>query len=620
MNWKATAVLGALLAVALGAYLLRGPGTGPDAGQGGGPQKNRLFPDILSDRVAKVEILRKGETATVIDRGTDAVGEYWRLAPPVDKPAEYSVVQPMLMGLDRFVSTGGMEPGRPETAPAVTGLDDPRLTVTFTGPQEVKGTIRFGKQPPTNSTAVFFQKAGDPKIYLAGQEVFDVFDKSAVAIRQKQLVRYAPHQVVKIDVAKKFTRVRQGQPTTTEIERSTMERLSEGVERGWWLTSPHREKLEELKVQRLVMDLASLPIEDWRPAGDLQEQGLAEPDEKVSLWLFGSDKPVVVRFGAFSDLKRKRFAHVEGSGEVARVDSARVGKLPLERKHFRLDTVFPFTRESVKSLRVEAPGVGKLEIVRKDSKNAETGVAAYSWEVTQPPGLRVDRDRVDSFVGTVIATRIADFLGDQDFKVAKLDPAELTLRVENLNGRTETLHFTDKFMRREGVQEVFEVEPGEMTKIMKRLELNFMHREIFNIPRDSITGFTFESRADLVYYKTRFDPPSGKWFFEKPDEVKGKEPNPQLVIGILNVMNYVQAEELITRDPAQAAQYKLEERTAPATLTVHHAAGNAVFYISADQSDKPLRPIYYARLEGGPVVFQLTASFVESLRQLQKKQ
>jgi hypothetical protein len=623
MNWKTTGVLATLLGVAMAAYLLRhhpgDPGEGRGGADGVGPRKNRLFPDILSERVAKIDILRKGETVTTIDRATDTVGDYWRLAPPIDKPAEPPVVQQMLASLDRFVTTGGMDPGGPETAAGVTGLDDPRLVVTYHGPAGAKGTVRFGKSPLTNTAAVFFQKVGDPKIYLAAQEVFDALDKTAIGIRQKLLARYAPHQAVKVAVEKRFDRIRQGQPRTVEIETSVMERVMEGPDRGWWLTSPYRERVDDLKVQRLVFDLSALAIEDWRPAGDLREQGLEAPDEKVSIWLFGQETPVVVRLGALTGVN-KRFAHVEGSGEVARVDARIVEKLPLQRSHFRMDVVFPFSRETVKRLTVDARGVGKVILERREKKNPETGLVTSDWEVIEPAGIRVDKDRLETFAGVPLSLRIADFLGAQDPKTARLDPAAVTVKIETYSDQTHVIHLTDQFMRREGLNEVFEVQPAEMAQVLRRLDLNFLNKEIFNVPRDSIRGFTFESRAGLVYYSAHFDGKAGKWFFDRPDELRGKEPDPNLMTAILNVMNYVQAEELLSRDPAKSAELKLEERTAPSTLTVVHDGGKAVFYISADQSDKPTRPLYYARMEGSSVVFQIPGVFIESLRRLQKKE
>jgi hypothetical protein len=51
-------------------------------------------------------------------------------------------------------------------------------------------------------------------------------------------------------------------------------------------------------------------------------------------------------------------------------------------------------------------------------------------------------------------------------------------------------------------------------------------------------------------------------------------------------------------------------------LTVLHDGVKTVFYISKDQSDKPTNPIYYARMEGSSVVFQISSPFVEGLKKL----
>ncbi|HLF93999.1 MAG TPA: DUF4340 domain-containing protein [Planctomycetota bacterium] len=611
MNWKVTAVFGALLVVALAVYFFQAPGPGDPTD---GPQSNKLFPDFLADRVGRIDLLRKGETVTSLERATDTVGDYWRLAPPIDKPVDLAQAREMVSGVDRFVKTGGLEPGKPETAPEVTGLLDPRLIVTFHGPDR-KETVRFGGQPPTNSTAVFFQKDGDPKVYLAGQEVYAAYDKSALALRQRQLVRYNPHKVVRVELEKKFERGRKGQPASIEYERSTLERL-EGADLGWWLIKPHRERLDDLKVMRLVTDLAAFPIDDWRPAGNLNAQGFAQPSDKVSLWLHGSDKPYTVLFGDDTDSKRKRFAHVEGSGEVARIDLRRYDQLPLQRNHFRPDIVFPFSRDSVKTFALESRGLGKIVIHRRETKDPQTQLPTVMWDLVEPANLKIERERIEGFVASIVGLRILDFLGAQDFKTAKLDPADVTLTLGTRDGKTHVCHFTGEFMRREGVEEVFAIQP-EMVTIMRRLELNFLHREIFNVPRASISEFTFDAKSQVIYYGAKFDAPSGKWSYSKPPALAGKEPNGNVLGGVLNIMNYVQAVEFIARDPASTAEHRLEEQTAPATLTVLHEGGKAVFYISADKSDKVGRSIYFARLEGSPVIFQISSVFVEGLKKLQ---
>jgi len=625
MNWKGTAALGGLLGIALGIYFLHSPSAGPTGGPAGAHRQTKLFPELLADRLERIEILRKGETATTIDRATDSVGGYWRIAPPVDKPAEIAVLQPMLVNLDRFVNSGGLEPGAPGTDAALTGLDDPRLVVTFLGPLGQKGCVRFGKQTPTNTSAIFFQKEGDPKIYLATQEVFDAYDKPATAIRQKQLARYAPHQAVKVEFAQKIVRVRQGPPATNtvEIEVSTLERLQEGIARGWWLTSPHREKIDDLSVMNLVTELSSFPILDSRPAGNIKGQGLEEPEEKVSIWLYGREAPVVIRFGDLAEGRLKRYVHVEGSGEVARVDESKHSMLFQHgRNGFRVRTIFPFGRDSVKSFGIEVRGQGKISIERRESRNAQTDLVTSSWELIEPRPLKVDRDKLEQFVGAIVALKIDEFLGDQDLKSSRLDPGELTLSIVTRDGKSHVCHFTDQFMCREGSSEVFAVERN-MVGIMKNMELNFMHPEIFNVPRESLAEFTFESRPGTllqpIYYTMRFTPISGKWHYLKPDSAKDHEPVGDLLSGVTAVMNYIQAESFISRDPAAAAKHKLDEQNAPARLTVRTQDGKSVvFYISEDKSDKPTRPIYYARMDPSPVVFQVSSLFVESLRMLGK--
>jgi uncharacterized protein DUF4340 len=620
MNWKVTVVLGALLAAALGVYFFKRPGGEHE----NGPQGKKLFPDLIPSRLSKIEILRKGETATTLDRATDSVGEYWRLAPPIDKPADPSVLQQMLYSVDKFVNAGGMDPGRPETAPAITGLDDPRLVVTITGPAGQKETLRFGNAPPTNTSAVFFQKQGDPKIYLAAQEVLEAFDKTAIQIRQKMLTRFDPQRVVKVEIENKFERIRQGQPRTVEFERSMFERL-EGADRGWWMTQPHREKLEDLKVLQLVADLSVLAIEDWRPAGDLKAQGFAEPAQKISLWPHGSEKPVTVLLGDETDLSRKRFAHVEGSGEVARIDVKKDKFLLLKRNNFRPDIVFPFGRDAVKTFHLEARGLGKVVIERRESKKDESGLVTATWELLEPKDLKIDKDKLEGLVGSVLAIKILPdgFLGPQDLKMARLDVPDVSLSLETRDGRKHVCHFsvtsTDGYMRREGMDEVFAVAP-ELVKIMQRLELNFRHREVFNITRDSLREFTFEAKTGGalggIYYTARFDAAAGKWKFVKPPRLEAKEPNANLLGGVLAIMNYVQADAFIGRDPATLAAHKLDEQTAPARLTVVHQGGRAVFYISENLSDKPTRPIYYARMSDSPTVFQLSGVFVTGLKDL----
>src|SRR5258706_2942164 len=178
-NWRLTAVFGGLFAIFAGVYFFSSPPATT-------PMKeldNRVLSELTAERVTKIEVDRKS-AALAFERTTDSVGEYWRIAGPTSHAAEPALVQQMLFGLDRFVKTGGLDPGKPETSPEATGLADPRLTVTFSsaGRREV---LRFGKPPASNTTVVFYQHEGDPKFYVVGVDTFEAFNKPQFEYRAK---------------------------------------------------------------------------------------------------------------------------------------------------------------------------------------------------------------------------------------------------------------------------------------------------------------------------------------------------------------------------------------------------------------------------------------------------
>ena len=623
MSWKGTAVLAGILGILGGIYLLTDPARG-----GGGGEEVRLLPGFTAERLVRLQVARKGEPAYALERATDALGAHWRIR-PADHPADPDAVQKMIWALDRFRRTGGLEPGRPETAPSLTGLSDPRLVLRVELP-DASAVFRFGQSPPTHTAAVFFEKEGDPKIYLIDLDTFQAFDKPASALRERRLVRYAPFQVVRLDLERRFLVVRQkDRPAVVEYERSTFERIEQGAERGWFLTRPYREKVDDLKVQRLITDLAGLEVAEFRAAGGEADGGFAEPEVRYTLVLNGHARPVVVEVGAPAEDRRKRYVRVAGAAEVALVESRRCDDLAAERKHLRIDAIYPFTKDAVKTFDLEAPGQGRLRIERRLVKKEGTPFETPVWEVVEPRGVKIDPERVEPFVADVLHPhqRIQDFLGAQDFKLAGLEPPAATLRIETQDGKIHVTHFglrTEGYMRREGVDEVFQVRPEYVRRLLL-LELNVLHEEMFNVPREKLREFAFEARAGAllrpVYYRLRREESSGRWIFTDPANA-GKEADEDRVRELLAAMNYIRAEAFVGRGPEAAAKYGLGGPSAPATLTIRWEGGppeGRVLWVSEDQSDKPTHPVYYARFQDSPVVFRISSLFVESLRRIPVK-
>jgi hypothetical protein len=626
MNWKTTAALAVVLAVALGIYVLSGPGPGPLP-----PEQVKVLASIPIDRLERIEIARRGEAAFVLERGMDAVGDHWRVAGAA-RPVDPALVQQMIYGIDRFRRTGGIDPKSPEASSAVTGLDQPRVAVTFFAAGGARETIRLGKQPPTNSGAVFFQRDGETGVYLADLQTFEAYDKSMSALRLKQLARFAPHQVVGVTLRRKFLVARGKDPKAPEVdvEESVCEKSTEGPERGWHLVKPWKERLDDGRVNRLVAELAALPVEEFRAAGEPKADGLDVPEIEVLLRLHGGSVPIAVKFGATIDGGRRRLAVPPGlEGEVAVVSEAKVENFPTQRKHLRSDAIFPFGKEELVRLEVDGGAKGRVVLERREEKKPGAAVAKVTWEVVEPAGLKFDRDLVEPWISVLVQQPVTDFLGPQeDLKSMRLDPPDVTLRAELKDGRKSGYAFGSPaesagYLRKEGVAELFAVRP-ELLRSLLRLELAFLHEEIFNVPREKIRAYAFEYRqpASTVSYRLELDPSGRRWTFTDPER-KGKEADADAALDAVAVMNYIRAEEraFAGKDEETAAKYALNELTAPATLRVWVEGERepAVFFISDNRAEKATRFLYWARKSDGKLVFKIDSAFVENLKKVPEK-
>jgi hypothetical protein len=622
-SWKLTAAFGVVLVVLTAVYFLANPTvTTPIA-----KLDEHVLTALPAEQVTKIEVSRKDGGSLTFEKATDTVGEYWRIAEQAGHAAEPAMVQQLLFALDRYVRTGSLDPGKPETAPDLTGLADPRLTVIYSAGPARREVLRFGKQPPTNTTAVFFQHEGDPKIYLVGVETYDAFVKPALQYRSKILVRFAPHRINKIEMSYKFLRPQgKDKPVTVEYENSVLERYEEGAERGWYLVSPHKERLYDHSVAQLITRLADLQATDYQPANDLKEKGLTEPEVKVALYGAGDAKPVEIHFGAPAERGRKRWVWSPGTAEVALYDSNYYDELPLQRSTLRVRVIFPFSSELVKHLEIEVKDLGKVVLDRKEEKKEGETLSTWKWTVVQPDNLKVESERLEAFVNAVVGQEITGFLGSQDFKLAGLEPAPVKVTVVTKEGKEHVCGFSSSdshgFLRKEGVNEIFEVSPS-LVRMLRRLELNFVSMEMFNIPRESIRSISFKAgvNAELqpVYYKLKRD--GEKWLFEDTAN-KGATPNPDKLDGLLTQLNYIKAEALIGRDSKTIEDNLLDERTAPAVLKLGYVIGTGAaakegemeLYISTDKSNKATQSVFYARLKDNLAVFQINSGLVLSLQ------
>jgi hypothetical protein len=490
-----------------------------------------------------------------------------------------------------------------------------------------RDTLRFGKAPPTNSTAVFFQKDGDPRVFLADASVVVPFDKKEGQLRERRLLRYAPHAVTRFVLRHAFTVARGKDPKAveTEIEESVVERVVGGAERGWFLVKPHREKLDDQRVQRLVTELASMPVSEYRPAGDPKAQGLEPPRVEVELQPAGGGPAVVARFGSLTEDNRRRVVQVTGVPDWALVEERRFEDLPTQRKHLRSDIIFPFTTEQVKTFAIRAPGAGRLLIERHETKKDADPLPSVRWELAEPKGVRINREKLEPFVGSFLYQRVIDFLGPmEDLKPLRLDPPDVEVEVELKDGRKHLFRFgatsNAAYLKRDGLEEIFAVQP-DLVRLLRRVELSLLHEEIYNVPITALREFTFEARVpgvlEPVYYTLRKTSGGKGWEFSDPKNAK-TAPSAAWAQELAVMMNYIKADEgvFMGRDEETVARLGLGDGQAPARLRILADAEPREFelLISDNKSEKAGRRLYYARAKGSPVVFKLGTTLVEALK------
>jgi hypothetical protein len=613
-SWKLTAAFAVVFVILSAVYFFSSPPASTE--------KEKMDPRVLegltAEQITKIEIDRKGSPVS-FEKATDLVGEHWRMTGPASHPADPALVQQMLFGLDRFLKADALNPGKPETAPEITGLNDPRLSVTFVSAGR-RDTLRFGKSPISNSTVAYYQHDGDPKVYTVGVETVESYNKPVYQYRGKTLARYPPNRVNKVVLEHKFLRPQgKDKPSLVEYEKSVMQKFEEGMERGWYLTEPHRERMEDLSVAGLISELSSLPATEYQPAGNPQAQGFDLPEERVTLFLNGVEQPIEIHFGAVGP-EKKRWVKIQGGEEVALYDEYRYQELPLERKRLRRRTIFPFSSELVKRVEVEVKELGKAVLERREIKKEGESVSTVKWELAEPAGLRIEGERVEAFVSAVVQQQIDDFLGQQDFKQAGLEPAPIRLVVETKEGKKHVCGFSPSgFFRKEGVDEIFLVR-ADFVRMLQRLELNFVTMEIFNIPRADLNEVRFESRASAqlqpIYYTLKLQ--GTRWVFTDPAH-KGAESDPERVTDLLAHLNYIRAEAMIARDDETIRKYALEEQSAPATLRLTHKDGVAEIYFSENIGPKVNRSMYYARFKDSKTVFQVNPMLVDTLKVVPEK-
>ncbi len=613
MSWKTTLFLGVTaLLVGVAVLLWKNDGPPPDA------VRADFLPGIEAHQVNRISISSSRQVEILLEREGRAGSNTWNLLSPVQKIANEYLVMEMLRGLFQARKSPFVRPGEESYSVAKSGFDGTGLSVKLQTDSKTV-LIRFGSPSKLQPNRMWVQVAEDPKIYLVANSLFDLFQKEIGELRSKRIAGFETHRVTKIHLQRRYPELKGGE----QVETSLIERRDS----GWYLTEPFEERLDDAQVNALLGGLAGLVAEDFLSVRTPGEHGTDRPEFRCALEYAEGKKKFVYHLGKFVDDRARRYVWTDPVDEVAIVAVDRyLEQIPQMRNSFRAGRVIDWSPADAKRIEIDYHGVGKISLVPVQEANR-------AFWLPENPGHPYDREKSTKLGFGLFTLSLKDdrsWLGvqpDQE-KALGLDPPQVTLRFV-LNSGERVFFFAlddsgEAYMKKEWQEELYMV-PSHYVKILQLLDLNYRTLDLWSVRVDQVTGFLWEKRIlgrnpEFWSIVRRRDPETEawKWNFSDPESTRSK-----LVVDWLRArellvgLSQIQAKKFVTKSPAIAKRFELDGTSPPyrLVLSLGTEGEEKTLLVSRNWSKAGAAPLYFARFEDDPIVFQIDATLIDLLIQ-----
>ena len=391
----------------------------------------RLLPDTRGHQLVRVTIkpTDKGEDKPEINLGrpeaSGEIGKGWRLTSPIKHQARERSVAELLKKIVNMQSTDLVDRA---TAPAVTGLDKPRMVIELEESTGKTSTLTFGKEL-------------GGKVYVASSQVDGVFKIAAYSFRSldpdPETLRENDVVTFRTDEVRELTLEKDG-------VRCVVKKLEDS--REWTMTEPEKGDCDAGAVRKILGFVERLRYTDLDKDSKPEELGLDKPTLKLTAKLVGdktwslaialikAEKPKEAPVGPKEDKAKDRLAiQREGKDGVYICDAGTFAELGTDVRDLR-GSIFSFSSRKIAQLRRDQLKTQPI-VIKRD--------AQYNWYGQEGRGRMavLERKAVDKIVKALAGFKMSQLAEEQDFRKIGLDKPEMAWRMWLEDGSRHELYF-----------------------------------------------------------------------------------------------------------------------------------------------------------------------------------